>query len=313
MKNIFLKLKPQYGITLVEILIALFITTVITAAAMEVYLTQHKSYLWQEQISDMNQNAQFARDELTKRIANIGYGMPAGRILDINGAIITNCVIAGYNPSGPDTITIISKAPIDGISGFAPYGGAVNQPLVCGGIIDSIPTLGYPFIPVTFEVGNYGVVSDLQATSEIFQAIDVENYPEIIHITSIHRNGNWAMNYPAGSYVTKIEYYKYYLNTTTRDLMLITESDTDTVIIAPNVDSLNFTYTYHLESGHTPLNVLIPNIPPEMVNVRITVRTERMKKDVYGNPNMDSTSGGYAYKNISSTIKIRNRGIKLFW
>jgi hypothetical protein len=111
--------------------------------------------------------------------------------------------------------------------------------------------------------------------------------------------------------VTKIEYYNFYLDTTNHNLILKTQSDPDSVVITQNVDSLNFTYIYHLTNGETACSTLIPNIPPKAINVRLTVRTARMKRDVYGNRSMDSTGvGGYAYKNISSTIKIRNRGYK---
>ena len=308
-KNIFCKLGKQHGITLAEILIVAVITVIITTAAIRVYLTQHESYLWQQELTDMNLNAQFAMDELTRRIANIGYGMPDGPIVDTNGIdIITNCIISGTSPRA---ITIISKTP--GVCGLERVGlSNLTGPLECYGYPDSsfVDTGGVSIPPrPTLEVGDYAVVSDpTSGKSEIFQ---VSQIGSTTRWTSIYRIGNWAMLYPGCSYVTKIEYYTYYLDTTSHKFILQTQSDPDSVVIAENVDSLNFTYIYRLSGGETALTTPILNIPPEMVNVKLTVRTKRMKKNVYGNQSMDSTNfGGYSYKNISSTIKIRNRGYK---
>ena len=70
--------KDQKGITLVEVLIAAVLTLVIGAAALGFYVTQHNSWLAQEDVSDMQQNIRVALDEISKNIRQAGLGVTAG-------------------------------------------------------------------------------------------------------------------------------------------------------------------------------------------------------------------------------------------
>lgn len=71
-------LKDQKGITLLEVLIAALLTLIIGAAALGFYVTQHNSWLVQEDVSEMQQNIRIALDEISKNIRRAGYGVPAG-------------------------------------------------------------------------------------------------------------------------------------------------------------------------------------------------------------------------------------------
>lgn len=71
-------LKDQKGITLVEVLIASLLTLIIGAAALGFYVTQHNSWLVQEDVSEMQQNIRVVLDEISKNIRRAGYGVPAG-------------------------------------------------------------------------------------------------------------------------------------------------------------------------------------------------------------------------------------------
>jgi type IV pilus assembly protein PilW len=70
--------KDQKGITLVEVLIAAVLTLVIGAAALGFYVTQHNSWLAQEDVSDMQQNIRVALDEISKNVRQAGLGVTAG-------------------------------------------------------------------------------------------------------------------------------------------------------------------------------------------------------------------------------------------
>jgi type II secretory pathway pseudopilin PulG len=71
-------LKGHKGITLVEILIAALLTLIIGAAALGFYVSQHNSWLVQEDVSEMQQNLRVVLDEISKNIRRAGYGVPAG-------------------------------------------------------------------------------------------------------------------------------------------------------------------------------------------------------------------------------------------
>lgn len=290
---------------MVEILVAAVITVIITAAAVQVYLTQHRTYLWQEQISDMNMNAQFAIDELTKRFTYAGYGIPNGTIIDsIDHDTITEPLLVKHNP---DTLTIISKTPIHGVYGIVAVPNVyASDPIQCYGYSDSLPS-GH--LPMDLDANDWAIIAHqapCNYLNETFQVSSINKYDG--YYNTITRVGSWTSpgfgGGIVGSYVTKIEYYKYYLDTLNHNIMLATRSDPETVVVVPNVDSLNFTYKYHLSLGDRDLDTLLPGAFVEAINVRLTVRTERTKRDVYG-----TGTGGYAYKTFSATIMLRNKGI----
>lgn len=71
-------LKDQKGITLIEVLIAALLTLIIGAAALGFYVTQHNSWLVQEDVSEMQQNIRVVLDEISKNIRKAGFGVTAG-------------------------------------------------------------------------------------------------------------------------------------------------------------------------------------------------------------------------------------------
>lgn len=93
--KIFLKKVTQCrGTTLVEILVALAITGVVTMAMMKLYVAQHENYLLQDDVTTTQQNARASIDELSRHIRMAGNELPA--VLPALSASDCN----------PDTITI---------------------------------------------------------------------------------------------------------------------------------------------------------------------------------------------------------------
>jgi prepilin-type N-terminal cleavage/methylation domain-containing protein len=72
------------GLTLVELLLALALSSILIAALYRVLISQHKTYGIQEQVADMQQNLRIALDQMTREIRMAGYG---GNILAIFGDI----------------------------------------------------------------------------------------------------------------------------------------------------------------------------------------------------------------------------------
>lgn len=67
----------QKGFSLIELLIALTLTLLMGAVMLEFYITQHNRFIVQEDISDMQQNARIALEEITRNIRRAGYGLSA--------------------------------------------------------------------------------------------------------------------------------------------------------------------------------------------------------------------------------------------
>ena len=307
---------------MIEILVAAVITAIITTAAVQVYLTQHRTYLWQEQLSDMNMNAQFAMDQISNRISYAGYGIPEGLIAFADPDSAARYYISSImaSNSNPDTVTIIAKSPIHGAYGVElfgiPGGDTTYDPIIFAGGRDSVPFDGAgTYDSIDLAAGDFALIASYNSTATEICSIENVLQPRASGdgpCTYVCGYGNWMTAYPWCSYIVKVEFYKYYLDTTSNNIMLITRSDPDTAVVAENVDSLNFTYTYHLASGDSTLDEPIPFVPVKTVNISLTARTARMKKDVYGNSAMDTTTtGGYSYLTLNNTVKIKSRGVRL--
>jgi hypothetical protein len=82
------------GATLIELLFAIAMSSVIILALMKAYETQHENYLVQEDVTTMQQGARASIDELTREIRMAGHHLPLG---------LPPIVAADADP---DTITI---------------------------------------------------------------------------------------------------------------------------------------------------------------------------------------------------------------
>lgn len=72
MKNRFYKISSEEGFTLLELVIAMFLTVIVSTAIYMAYNSQHKSYTVQEQVSAMQQNLRAAMYYMQKDIRMAG-------------------------------------------------------------------------------------------------------------------------------------------------------------------------------------------------------------------------------------------------
>ena len=94
MKRLSGKTVSNRGISLLEALIALFLTGIVMTIVFSLYVSQHKNWNTQGEITEMQQNARASIDELTRQIRMAGHQLPLG----IDG-------IRAYN-TNPDTIIV---------------------------------------------------------------------------------------------------------------------------------------------------------------------------------------------------------------
>ncbi|MDH4158173.1 MAG: prepilin-type N-terminal cleavage/methylation domain-containing protein [candidate division Zixibacteria bacterium] len=90
--------RNQRGLSLLEVIIALAVMGVVTIAIFQLYITQHKNYMTQDDISVIQQNARSSIDEIARNVRMAGHEIPAG--LEAIAAANTD----------PDTITVIYNA-----------------------------------------------------------------------------------------------------------------------------------------------------------------------------------------------------------
>ena len=71
-------LQNESGVTIMELLIALMITGIISAAGFQFYANVHNQSLAQQDISDMQLSARSSLQEITRVLRMAGYKTPAG-------------------------------------------------------------------------------------------------------------------------------------------------------------------------------------------------------------------------------------------
>ena len=94
-------LKKKDAVTVIELLIALVLSSILTAVLYRAFISQQRTYTVQDQVAEMQQNARVAIGQMTREIRMAGYG---GDMLSTFGNV------NGFNDiitPASDTITII--------------------------------------------------------------------------------------------------------------------------------------------------------------------------------------------------------------
>ena len=101
--------KENRGLTLVELLVALAISSVIIAALYRTFVGQQKTYTVQEQVVDMRQNVRGAISNMMRELRMAGFG-GVGMVLPITIGSDTyqNVVNANRPPTPTGWITIVT-------------------------------------------------------------------------------------------------------------------------------------------------------------------------------------------------------------
>jgi len=265
-------LKSIRGVTLVEVLLALLITGIISAAMFRVYINQHHAWMIQDRVIEMQQSARASIDELTRQLRMCGYALP-----------VTLDAFTAYN-TDPDTITIYYKS----TACEAPIVHAMPQPsaeLRCDGNDVSCFYDGqyaYIFDP-TAETGEFFTITQVQAASAHVQ----------------HNLGPLSKAYPAGSQLLSIEVVKFYIDRsdTLHPKLMIQLGSSAPQIYAENIVDLQFTYT--LKNGVT---VDVPAIKDDVrrIGVQVTARTP--------DPDVEFEANPYRLETYQSQVYLRNLG-----
>jgi len=98
--------KNNYGYSLIELVIAMAIGTLLIAAASATYVAQNRSYVAEESIAETNTQSKIAQDLLVNDIRSAGFGVPTNMNIDpINGYTAIATPVDSNNSS--DAITIV--------------------------------------------------------------------------------------------------------------------------------------------------------------------------------------------------------------
>jgi len=267
-------IQSERGMTLVEILVALFITGVLTAAMFRVYINQHHAWMIQDSVIEMQQNARAGIDELTRQCRMAGYQLPNS--LPAVEAYDTN----------PDTIVITYQS----ASCSAPIDKKMPQPsseLDCTGPGADVSCFyigqdAYIFDP-TLETGEFFPISHVQVTPGKIQ----------------HNKKKLSRCYPKGSIILALDRVKYYIDKsdTLHPKLMVKLGDFPAQVYSEDVTDLQFLYT--LKGGQV---VSQPAILKDIREVRITLTARTQKKD------LNFADSPYRFETYQSKVYLRNLG-----
>ena len=157
--------KLRSGFSLVELLVAMAISSVVMAAVFKIYTTQQDSYILQEQVAEMQQNGRTAKYVMAKEIRMAGYdptGLAGAGFISAGGNIIHFTM----DITGEDgTITV----PGDDITYAVSSGnlkrndGTNNQ-----SVVENVEAVGFAY---AFDADDDGNI-DTSAGGNIIWAID---------------------------------------------------------------------------------------------------------------------------------------------
>lgn len=262
--------KSIKGITLIEILIALFVTGILSAAIFRIYINQHHSWMIQDRVIEMQQNARAAIDELTRQLRMTGYELPHG--LPPLEAYDTN----------PDTIVIH----YNGGDCDAPIEHAMPKPsseLRCDGHYVGCFTPGqtaYIYDP-SAETGEFFVISHVQVAASHIQ------------------HNDWPLSrvYPIGSVILSLDRVKFYIDESDplHSKLMIQVGALPPQIYAEDIIDLQFDYT--LKNGMVTAD---PAIARDITDIAInlTARTP--------DPDIEFKDDPYRYESYASRVYLRN-------
>ena len=272
-------LRNQNGVTLIELLIALVISTFLIAAIYRTFIGQQKTFTSQEQVVDVQQNIRIAIGNMMREIKMAGFGnitmvLPA----TINGTIYTNIV----NPDTPaaNALTILSAT--NPGSTLTTEGGVSQSQIVVSTLTDSQGNQ-------LFDTTNRKYISIGGVESNIITAVNSGT-------KTLTLTGPLGFKHEVGTPVFTIRALSYQVVVENGIPVLKRNDGGGSQPEADGIETLQFQY---LDSNGnvtaTPANIRI-------IRVSLTAKTNVQDPDY-------KEGGGYRRRQIASNIHLRNMGI----
>jgi len=277
--------KKAQGITLIELLIALVISSILIAGIYRTFIQQQKSYATQDQVADMQQNVRVAINRMMREIRMAGFGNVQG-VLPVTFPGVGRTYPDVINPDLPvvGAFTIVSA-----IGGNATL---LKQP---GDSVGAI-ILGSNQIQVSalaeFDTNDRRYISIGGLESHFITAIDGAN-----NILTLNTDVGNFYNTNGSTLVYAIRGISYQIANDASGRPILRRDENiggGFQPVADNIEAIEF----RNPDGSTPLN---PN--STSLQVAVTARTDRP------DPELQKAGDGYRRRQFTSIILQRNRGL----
>lgn len=270
MKNCAKKIKSTAGSSILEVLIALLIAGIVITSVFKAYINQHKNWNIQEEITNIQQNARAAVDELSRNIRMAGHELPLGLP-----------AIEAHN-TNPDTIVInfVENACQVEIEHTMPLPSAEIR---CDGHDVSC-----------FQDGQWVYIFQPDSGGgEFFEITQVQTGSSHIQ----HNTMSLSRCYPSESIILALYRAKYFIDRsdTLHPNLMLELPGQNPVVFAENIVDLQF--RYRMKNG---VFVDVPVIEDDIraVEVILIGRSDRPDPDFPENP--------YRNRTYQSMVNLRN-------
>jgi len=270
-----LQLRANKGVTLIELLIALVISSILIAALYRVFISQQKTYTVQEQVADMQQNVRVGINRMMSEIRMAGFGN-VGDVLSLVGGVngFTQTITPGSN-----TITIVG--------GFKQIRRDNGDPILISSASGNMITLNY-------------ATDDFDGTAHRFISIGGVESSTVLqrNVRVLTLSSTLKINHPVNTPIFKIQAITF--TTGVSDSKPVLQRNENTgggpQPLADNIENIQFEY---FDANGNP-TVTPANI--RMVRVTVTAKTDKSDPDFRG-------GDGYRRRQIASNIYLRNMGL----
>ncbi|MBD3257789.1 hypothetical protein GF377_05095 [candidate division GN15 bacterium] len=273
MKTMKKLLSSSAGNSLVEILIALALTGIITTAVLGLYYRQHSNYMVQENVTAVQQNARATIGEITRQLRMAGYEVPAGVPALVAANTDPDTITINYSPENCETY--IDANMVTGASDLS-----------CGTAVDC------------FEDGQWAYIFHPDSGGgEWFQISAVDEAGRRIE----HSTMDLSKAYAEDAVIVALQQVKFYISTpgdTGASMLMMEVPGLTPQIYAENISDLQF--TYRLENGNI---VDLPLLLDDVTEVLVEVTAQSEATD----PEMSATE--YRTRTYRSSASLRNVGL----
>lgn len=278
-----MNLKKNQGLTLLELLLALVISSILIAALYRTFIYQQKTYTVQEQVADTQQNVRVAISRMMREVRMAGFGNIADDLALSGGVSGYKDVISGTSSSMTIVggITQISTLKAEAVGGdttvtlqnateAGQFDNNFNRFISIGGIeSNTVSSVAGAVVTLT---------NPLKMTHKLSDSL---GNPVTVPVYAVR-----AITYSIGTDPSSGK----------QVLQRNENRNLGAIAVAENIESASFQYLD--ASGNptaTPANI-------RMVKVTVTARTDKSDPDLKG-------GSGYRRRQIASNINIRNIGL----
>jgi len=265
------------GITLIELLVALVIGSIVMAGIYRTFISQQHIYTVQEQVAEMQQNSRLAINQMMREIRMVGFGVKSFPIT-IGGQNYNNVV----NPDTPlaGSITIVA-----GVGGTAILNGLTPPNQI------SVDRLTDAQGNILFDLVDRSFISI--DGLESFQIINIIEIDATHKLLTLNNNINNSYKTDGSTVVYAIRAISYGITAS-----VLNRNDNlggGPQPLAENIESFDFQYF--------DANGLQTANPPDIRTIRMTItaRTDRQDPELKG-------GDGFRRREITTNIQLRNMG-----